>query len=108
MRQKLALAVTMSARARLMILDEPTTNLDPNVRGEVMKMVLESRDTGQTVLFSSHVLAEVEETCDRVTILRGGELVHTQVMSDLRRQHRIRARRQRRVFLLKSRKTSTR
>ena len=92
MRQKLALAVTMSAETELKILDEPTANLDPNVRGEVMQMIREARDAGQTVLFSSHVLPEVEETSDRVTIVRAGELVHTQVMSELRRQHRIRAR----------------
>ncbi len=92
MRQKLALAVTMSAQTKLKILDEPTANLDPNVRGEVMQMILEAKAAGQTVLFSSHVLSEVEETSDRVTIVRAGELVHTQVMSDLRRQHRIRAR----------------
>ena len=91
MRQKLALAVTMSAETDLMILDEPTANLDPNVRGEVMTMILEAKAAGQTVLFSSHVLSEVEETSDRVTIVRAGELVHTQLMSDLRRQHRIRA-----------------
>ena len=92
MRQKLALAVTMSASTDFKILDEPTANLDPNVRGEVMAMIREARDDGQTVLFSSHVLPEVEETSDRVTIVRAGEIVHTQVMSDLRRQHRIRAR----------------
>ena len=92
MRQKLALAVTMSAETSLMILDEPTANLDPNVRGEVMQMILEAKEAGQTVLFSSHVLSEVEDTSDRVTIVRAGELVHTQQMSELRRQHRIRAR----------------
>ena len=43
-------------------------------------------------MFSSHVLSEVEQACDRVVILRAGELVHTQVMSELRRQHRIQAR----------------
>ena len=89
MRQKLALAVTMSAKVPLVILDEPTANLDPTVRGEVIKMVQEARDDGQTVMFSSHVLSEVEESCDRVVILRAGRLVHTQVMSDLRRSHRI-------------------
>ena len=92
MRQKLALAVTMSAPADLMILDEPTANLDPNVRGEVVRMILEARDAGRTILFSSHVLSEIEETCDRVSIVRAGSLVHTQIMADLRRQHRIRAR----------------
>jgi ABC-2 type transport system ATP-binding protein len=92
MRQKLALAVTMSAETELMILDEPTANLDPNVRGEVTALILEAKNAGQTVLFSSHVLSEVEDTSDRVTIVRAGELVHLQQMSELRRQHRIRAR----------------
>jgi len=92
MRQKLVLAVTMSAQANLMILDEPTANLDPNVRSEVIQMILKAREAGQTVLFSSHVLSEIEETCDKVAIVRAGKLVHTQIMSDLRRQHCIRAR----------------
>ena len=92
MRQKLALAVTMSTPTELMILDEPTANLDPNVRGEVVRMILEARQAGRTILFSSHVLSEIEETCDRVSIVRNGQLVHTQIMSELRRQHRIRAR----------------
>jgi len=90
MRQKLALVATFSAETPLLILDEPTANLDPNVRSEIMKLTVEARQSGQTVIFSSHILPEVEEACDRVVILRSGQLVHTQVMADLRRQHRIR------------------
>jgi ABC-2 type transport system ATP-binding protein len=89
MRQKLALAAVLSADVPLVILDEPTSNLDPTVRSVVATLVLEARRQGRTVLFSSHVLSEVEEVCDRVVILRGGRLVHTQVMAQLRRQHRI-------------------
>jgi ABC-2 type transport system ATP-binding protein len=92
MRQKLALAATLAADAPLLILDEPTSNLDPNVRAGVLAMVGEARKAGRTVIFSSHVLPEVEEACDRVVILRGGHVVHTQIMAELRRQHRIRAR----------------
>ncbi len=91
MRQKLALAVTLATDAPLLILDEPTSNLDPTVRGTVLDLVHEARQRGQTVMFSSHVLSEVEQACDRVVILRAGQLVHTQVMSELRRCHRIRA-----------------
>ncbi len=90
MRQKLALAATLAANTPLVILDEPTSNLDPTVRGIVARLVLEARDQGRTVMFSSHVLSEVEEVCDRVVILRGGRLVHTQVVSELRQRHRIR------------------
>ena len=75
-----------------MILDEPTSNLDPSVRGEVLTLIGELRAAGRTVLLSSHVLDEVERACDRVLILRRGELVHTQVMRELRHQHRIRGR----------------
>lgn len=92
MRQKLALAAVLSADAPLVILDEPTSNLDPTIRGEVLSLVREARDRGRTVVFSSHVLSEVELACDRVAILRGGRLVHLQMMSELRRQHRIKAR----------------
>jgi ABC-2 type transport system ATP-binding protein len=92
MRQKLALAATLAANTDLVILDEPTSNLDPNVRSEVISLVLEAKQAGRTVMFSSHVMSEVEEACDRVVILRRGQLVHTQVMSELKQQHRIRAR----------------
>jgi ABC-2 type transport system ATP-binding protein len=89
MRQKLALAATLSHDARLLILDEPTANLDPNVRREVMAIVRQLREEGRTVLLSSHVLSEIEEVCDRVVILRQGRLVHTQNMRELRQRHRI-------------------
>ncbi|MCO6456981.1 MAG: ABC transporter ATP-binding protein [Pirellulaceae bacterium] len=90
MRQKLALAATLAADTPLVILDEPTANLDPTVRGIVARLVLEARERGRTVMFSSHVLSEVEEVCDRVVILRAGQLVHTQPMAELRQRHRIR------------------
>jgi ABC-2 type transport system ATP-binding protein len=92
MRQKLALAATLAADTPLVILDEPTSNLDPTVRGDVIALVAEAKRLGRTVIFSSHVLSEAEQACDRVAILRGGELVHTQIMNQLRRQHRIHAR----------------
>lgn len=89
MRQKLALAATMAADTPVSILDEPTANLDPTVRAVVLSMVAAAKADGRTVLFSSHVLSEVEEVCDRVVILRAGQLVHTQPMAELRLQHRI-------------------
>jgi ABC-2 type transport system ATP-binding protein len=91
MRQKLALAATLAAPTPLLILDEPTANLDPTVRAEVIAIVLEARNSGRTVIFSSHVLPEVEQACDRVAILRSGCLAHIQTMSELRRRHRIHA-----------------
>jgi len=91
MRQKLALVVALAADVPILILDEPTSSLDPTVRGEVAALVREAKAQGRTVIVSSHVMAEVEQTCDRVAILRQGHLVHLQVMADLHRQHRIHA-----------------
>ncbi len=91
MKQKLALAATLAADTPLVILDEPTANLDPNVRAEVAEMVLEARQAGRTVVFSSHVLSEVEDVCDRAAILRQGRVAHVQTLAELRRRHRIRA-----------------
>ena len=91
MRQKLALAVTLAVDTPLVILDEPTSNLDPTVRRDVAALVAEAKRAGRTVVFSSHVISEVEQVCDRAIILRQGRLVHTQVVAELKRQHRIRA-----------------
>jgi ABC-2 type transport system ATP-binding protein len=91
MRQKLALTITFAADCRLLVLDEPTSNLDPTARSIVLDLAREAREQGSTVVFSSHVLSEVEEISDHVAILRTGRLVHVQNMPDLRRQHRITA-----------------
>ena len=92
MRQKAALAVVLAIDAPLLILDEPTANLDPTARAVVLDLVREARGAGRTVIFSSHVLSEVEATCDRVAILRAGRVVHEQSIEHLRRHHRITAR----------------
>lgn len=91
MRQKLALAVTLAVDTPLVILDEPTSNLDPTMRADVAALVSEAKAAGRTVIFSSHVISEVEQVCDRAIILRAGRLVHTQTISELKRKHRIRA-----------------
>lgn len=92
MRQKLAIAVCLGNEAPLLVLDEPTANLDPTARGQVMQMIKEAKAEGRTVIFSSHVLSEIEDTCGQVGILRSGQLVHRESMENLMRQHRIRAR----------------
>jgi ABC-2 type transport system ATP-binding protein len=89
MRQKLALAACLSIDAPLLIMDEPTANLDPTVRGEVIQLVREAQQAGRTVVFCSHVLSEIEEICDDVAILRAGHIVHHQSIHQLNRQHRL-------------------
>jgi ABC-2 type transport system ATP-binding protein len=75
MKQKLGLVAAFQHNPDLLILDEPTTGLDPLVREVVFQLMTEARDRGATVFHSSHVLSEVDRTCDRVGILRGGRLV---------------------------------
>ncbi|OYP28847.1 MULTISPECIES: ABC transporter ATP-binding protein [Rhodopirellula] len=89
MRQKLALAVVLAPKTPLLILDEPTANLDPSVRASVLRYVTDAHRDGRTVMFSSHVLSEIEETCNRVAFLRKGRLARELVMAELFQRHRI-------------------
>lgn len=92
MKRKVALLQVLVPRVPLLILDEPTNTLDPTMRDELLGQLRRARQQGQAVLFSSHVLAEVEQVCDRVGILRNGRLVHLQDMEELREAHLIRVR----------------
>jgi ABC-2 type transport system ATP-binding protein len=92
MRQKLALTAVLAADVPLLVLDEPTSNLDPTVRTTILAIIREAKSAGRTIIFSSHIMSDVEQVCDRVVILRDGQLVHDQPMSDIRRGHRIHAR----------------
>ncbi|MBX3422640.1 MAG: ABC transporter ATP-binding protein [Pirellulaceae bacterium] len=89
MRQKLALAVVFGIDAQLIILDEPTANLDPTARGEVIKLVLEARQAGRCVVFSNHVFSEVDEVADRVAVLSKGRLAQVTNIQSLRRHYRV-------------------
>lgn len=89
MRQKFALATVFAARTPMLILDEPTTHLDPTARLEVLALVGEARREGRTVLFSSHVFSEVEDVCERAVMLRAGQVVCQQSIAELRNRHRI-------------------
>jgi ABC-2 type transport system ATP-binding protein len=92
MKRKVALLAVLVPKVPLIILDEPTNTLDPTMRDELLAQLQAARDRGQAVLFSSHVLQEVETVCDRVAILRRGELVHMQDMSELREGRTVNAR----------------
>ncbi|QYJ16307.1 Multidrug efflux system ATP-binding protein [Rubrobacter xylanophilus DSM 9941] len=77
-KQKIGLIQAMFHRPPLLVLDEPTGGLDPLVQEEFLDIVEETRNEGRTVFFSSHVLSEVERVCDRVGIIRDGELVEVE------------------------------
>ena len=83
-RQKLILIAGLMARADLLILDEPTSGLDPLMEQAFRHSVLEAKERGQTVFLSSHILSEVEALCDRVGILRDGELVDMGTLAQMR------------------------
>ena len=84
MAQRLALAIALVGDPELIILDEPSTGLDPNGAREMREIILEEADRGATVFFSSHILEQVEAVCDRVGILQNGELVAQDTISGLR------------------------
>jgi ABC-2 type transport system ATP-binding protein len=84
MKQRLALAMALVGDPDLLILDEPSTGLDPNGAREMREIVREERDRGATVFFSSHILGQVEAVCDRVGILREGEVVAVDSVEGLR------------------------
>ena len=73
MKRKVALLTALVPKVPLIILDEPTNTLDPTMRDELLDQLSMAKERGQAVLFSSHVLHEVEQVCDRVAILRRGE-----------------------------------
>jgi ABC-2 type transport system ATP-binding protein len=83
-RQKVALVAALASDAELLILDEPTAGLDPLMEAVFQECIRDIRAAGRTVLLSSHILAEVEALCHRVTIIRAGRTVESGTLDDLR------------------------
>jgi ABC-2 type transport system ATP-binding protein len=83
-RQKIGLIAAFASRADLLLLDEPTTGLDPLMEQQFRACVLEAKARGQTVFLSSHILSEVEAVCERVVILRSGRVVEQGTLAELR------------------------
>lgn len=90
MRQRLALAQALLPEPEILLLDEPTDGLDPEGIKWFRDFILElRRERGMTVLFNSHLLAEVEQMCDRIAILQGGELVFEGPIKGLEDEHQM-------------------
>ncbi|MBO3085115.1 ABC transporter ATP-binding protein [Cellulomonas fengjieae] len=83
-RQKVALVAALAADAELLVMDEPTSGLDPLMEVVFQQVVQEAAAEGRTVLLSSHILAEVEALCRRVTIIRQGRAVQSGSLEELR------------------------
>jgi beta-exotoxin I transport system ATP-binding protein len=83
-KQKIGLVIALQHQPELLILDEPTSGLDPLVQQSFFELVREAKAAGRTVFLSSHILSEVEKTCDRVAIIREGRLVKVDSVEGLR------------------------
>ena len=83
MLQRIGLAQALLGDPQVIILDEPTAGLDPLGRREVRDLILDLRDEGKTIFLSSHMLSEIEMICDRVAILRRGELARVGTLHEL-------------------------
>lgn len=86
MRQKLGLILALAHQPRVLILDEPTTALDPLVQERLRSILRRMAQAGHTVFFSSHTLGEVETLCDRVAIVREGRIVADSTLADLQQR----------------------
>ncbi len=84
MKRKLGIVQALQADPPLLILDEPTEGLDPLVQRALNEILFDLRDRGRTVFMSSHVLSEVETVCDRIGVIRNGELVLLSTIAEVR------------------------
>ncbi len=83
-KQKIGLVIALQHRPELLVLDEPTSGLDPLVQQSFYALVREAKGEGRTIFLSSHILSEVERTCDRVAIIRDGRIAKTDSVEGLR------------------------
>ncbi|OCC11301.1 ABC transporter ATP-binding protein [Streptomyces sp. PTY087I2] len=83
-RQKVAIVAALASDAELLLLDEPTAGLDPLMEAVFQDVILQAKAAGRTVLLSSHILAQVEKLCDRVSIVRQGRTVQSGTLSEMR------------------------
>jgi ABC-2 type transport system ATP-binding protein len=83
-KQKIGLVIALQHRPELLILDEPTSGLDPLVQQTFYQVISEAKAEGRTIFLSSHILSEVERTCDRVAIIREGQLTRIGRVEELR------------------------
>ena len=83
-KQKIAIIRALAHKPQLVIMDEPTTGLDPFVQNEFESIIRGMATDGSTILFSSHVISEVENICDRIAIIGNGKLITVEDVSDLK------------------------
>lgn len=77
MKQKMALVAAFMSEPKVLLLDEPSTGLDPVMRDALIELILEQKKRGATVFISSHIFKELEDTCDKVTFIHNGKIINT-------------------------------
>ena len=85
MKQKIGIVIAFMQDAPILILDEPTSGLDPLMQNKFVELIQQAKKDGKTVLMSSHIFEEVENTCDRVVMIKEGHVVATETMENLRK-----------------------
>ncbi|MCS5500379.1 ABC transporter ATP-binding protein [Lysinibacillus sp. A4] len=86
MKQKVGLVCAFMHHPEIVILDEPTSGLDPLMQTKFIEFILAEKDKGTTIFMSSHMIEEVEKTCDRVAIINAGKIVATETITDLKKR----------------------
>jgi len=84
MKQKVGIVAAFMHDPQILVLDEPTSGLDPLMQNKFMKLILDEKKKGKTILMSSHIFEEVDRVCDRVGIIRDGKIVAIEKISDLK------------------------
>lgn len=86
MKQKVGLVCAFMHHPEIVILDEPTSGLDPLMQTKFIEFILAEKNKGTTIFMSSHMIEEVEKTCDRVAIINAGKIVATETITDLKKR----------------------
>lgn len=84
MKQKTAIVAALMTNPQILILDEPTTGLDPLMRSQFVDLILKEKKAGKTILMSSHMFEEVEKTCDKVVIIKDGQILSVKSVEEIR------------------------
>lgn len=84
MKQKVGLVIALMQDAPILILDEPTSGLDPLMQGKFVELIQKAKEEGKTILMSSHSFEEIEHTCDRIIMIKDGQLIASENMETLR------------------------
>ena len=85
MKQKIGIVIAFMQDAPILILDEPTSGLDPLMQNKFVELIQQAKREGKTILMSSHIFEEVENTCDRVVMIKEGQIVATETMENLKK-----------------------